>query len=393
MQRGNRGEAVASLSWCIHRRPRFIWPYLVRANLHTQGSLLTDAEADLDLAAALGPGRAAAFMLHLGRGMVALTSRQPRAATRHFEQAIRRLPDHPLGHANLAEAHWQRGNRARALALLDHAVALSPSPAALYRKRAGWSLALGRPADALADLDRIGALTPADRSQRGWLLYTLRRYPEAVREADAALAARPDLKPALRVRAESLIELGRPREAVAAFTAYLRLERDAEAFARRARARSACGDLVGVIDDYTQALALRPDPAFRCGRGWAYLINRAPQLALSDFERAVKASPGEALVGRAAARLDLGQPREALADVEQALDRPSSSSRVLYAAARVMARAGAAERALRPLEQAVRALPEAERRAFWRDQVRKDAALRAVTLLPGFRRLDETFAR
>jgi tetratricopeptide (TPR) repeat protein len=148
-----------------------------------------------------------------------------------------------------------------------------------------------------------------------------------------------------------------------------------------------------VIDDYTQALELRADPTFLCGRGWAYLINRAPKLALRDFERAVKAAPGEALVGRAAARLDLGQPREALADVEQALDRPPSSPRVLYAAARVMARAGAAERALRPLEQAVRALPESERKAFWRDQVCKDAALKAVTLLPGFRRLQDLFAR
>src|SRR5262249_28405385 len=173
-----------------------------------------------------------------------------------------------------------------------------------------------------------------------------------------------------------------------AFDRFLKLGKpDVELYRRRARARAALGDLAGVVDEHTAALALKPadkrdrsDAPTLVARGWAYLVTAAPAPALRDFQAALALDPksGEAFVGRGAARLDLNQTREALADVEQGLKCGPRTSRLLYNAARVIARAAARnndprqqrkenERAVRLLQEAVKALPEAHRGRLWRD--------------------------
>jgi eukaryotic-like serine/threonine-protein kinase len=125
------------------------------------------------------------------------------------------------------------------------------------------------------------------------------------------------------------------------------------------------------------------------------LIDGAAKLALHDFDQAVRpdSSDGDALSGRGAARVRLGQHREAVADAEQAIALGKPSARRLYRAAQIYARAATIavadvrksgqdavsivtkyyDRGTALLREAIRKLPATERAAFWRDVVQSDA--------------------
>jgi tetratricopeptide (TPR) repeat protein len=384
----NPTEALISLGACIQRRPQEVWPYLLRAGVRLSLGQLDEASRDLDQAGGLQLNTLQRYSLLVHRGVLALARRDPKAALEPLEQARALLPDHPAVHANQAEVYWQQGKKDRALECLSMAIDCTTEPAALLRKRARWHSGQGKLTAALDDLTAIRQPQPDDLAEQARLYYSLRRYREAVEATHRALREQPLQKTALRVQAESLLELQRPREAWAAFNRYLRQHRDADAYARRARARGACNDLPGVIEDYTQALALREDAAFRCGRGWAYLIQNAPELAQKDFERAVVALPTEAHLGLASAKLAQGRNKEALADTQTALRKPPTQHRLLYAAARVLARTTAQPAtSLKWLEAALEALPPGQRSKFWRERVQKDEAFVTLRTSPGYRKL------
>jgi tetratricopeptide (TPR) repeat protein len=166
---------------------------------------------------------------------------------------------------------------------------------------------------------------------------------------------------------------------------------DVDVYRRRARARAGAGDLAGVVEDYTLALAIQRQPALLTARGWAQLVNGSPRQALADFQEALARAPGhaDALVGRGSARLELGERRLAVADIEAGLGRRPGSPRVLYSAARGLALLGQGgpgpareleRRSLEVLRQALLALPAADRPRFFREQVRRDGAFRAARL-------------
>jgi tetratricopeptide (TPR) repeat protein len=163
-------------------------------------------------------------------------------------------------------------------------------------------------------------------------------------------------------------------------------------------------DFSGAIEDDTMALALHPaEPAeVLRARGWADLLSGAPEMALHDFEAALRHDPADAegYAGRAAARVRLNRIRDALADAEKSLRRaePAPSPRLLYIAAQTYTlasvRAVAAvapsgrpatgdsltyeARAADLLAQALERTPTQSRPAFWRDVIARDTLLRPL---------------
>jgi tetratricopeptide (TPR) repeat protein len=399
---GNRGEARFEMTWCISARPRFVWPYLLRAVMYIEEKKYKEAEADLKEASALKLTPAGEYLLFVNRGVLALARRRPGEAAKYFARAIEKWPQPYHAYANLARAEWEMGERESAYRRLDRAVALAPDDPEVYRRRA-WLRAAGkRYYDALLDIDRalkLGGNEPGDLRERARLLYLQGRHEDALRAVDVALKREPDSPAGLRLRAEVLVELGRNKEALKAFAAFLKVgEPDADLFARRARARASLRDLYGVIDDYSRALSLRRDGPLLCARGRAFLANRAPHLALVDFEKALEKFPpsAEAFIGRATARLELGKPAGAQADLDHALRARPREPWLLYAAARGYARLGRGaeassrkcrDKALIVLEAALVALPPSKRAAFWREQVARDPALACLADLPEFSRL------
>ena len=155
-----------------------------------------------------------------------------------------------------------------------------------------------------------------------------------------------------------------------------------------------------------------PRPVLHARRGWAYLVSGAPQLALRDFEEAIRLDPssGDAYSGRGSALVALGRCREAVADAEESLRHGESDVRSHYTAARILALAAESvqkdarardlavqvkvqiyqARALALLSQALERTPARERAEFWRTVVQPDQAFAALRRLPAYARMAAT---
>jgi hypothetical protein len=156
------------------------------------------------------------------------------------------------------------------------------------------------------------------------------------------------------------------------------------------------------------------DVATRLARGWAYLSNHEPPMALHDFSEVVRIDQeqgkerGEAYAGRGLARVRLSrqpaQVREAVADAQKAQQLEPEKPRVLYDAACICALAVAAleepsrtgdrsarelsascqERAVELLRRLLHLEEAREHRSLWRERIGKDVALDAIRHSPSF---------
>ncbi len=96
---------------------------------------------------------------------------------------------------------------------------------------------------------------------------------------------------------------------------------DAAGFARRGAASIARNDAARAVDDFSQAIALRPqEAAFYFARAAAQVADGKPDLALADFDAGLKRRPGDpsALLSRAALHIDAGRLDLAQPDLEAA---------------------------------------------------------------------------
>ncbi len=153
------------------------------------------------------------------------------------------------------------------------------------------------------------------------------------------------------------------------------------------------------------ALSLRHDAPLLTVRGWAFLVSAAARPALRDFKAALLLNPNfsDALTGRGAASVELGDWRAGVADVEEALRRGPRSSRHLYNIARVLARVATIApvdrhsparfaRSVAVLRDAIGVMPAVDRKRFWNDQVRRDSAFQALARNARFVELERQFA-
>jgi tetratricopeptide (TPR) repeat protein len=304
--------------------------------------------------------------------------------------------------------------------------------ARLYHSQAWLHLARHDRDAALHDVElAVEAETPPGNSsvppenlvERGRLLYGCKRYQEAVAACDAALLLPGAPAEAHRWRAEALLQLQPPRykEALQAYDAYLkapgaaaRRQGLAEVHQARGLVRARLGDYPRAIDDYNQALVLRPDSATHAYRGWAYLESKDPRLALADFQEAIRLNDGnaDAYNGCAYACVKLGDYDQAIKDTRKAVDCAPKDPRTLWNAANVFAHvfgkldtegAGSPaaweahfqyqDEALRLLGQALAFTPAEERAAFWREKVQPDRDLDRIRRSPGYARLEVEYSR
>src|SRR5262249_49406276 len=154
------------------------------------------------------------------------------------------------------------------------------------------------------------------------------KHASALEMFDAVMQLRPEEPLGHRLRAEALLALDRRPEAGAALDRYVELASTtpsgrrtpaqtqalAEAYCARGLLHFDAGEMRAAIECYTQSLRSEIGSAALRQRGWAYLLVNAPALALADFEDAVQLRPGDgdALVGRADARVNLGHTDEAV---------------------------------------------------------------------------------
>jgi serine/threonine protein kinase/predicted Zn-dependent protease len=393
-------EARALLSACLAERSDFVWLYLLRGFAQQELQAYGAADSDFQKASELPLDENARYVLLVNRGVLRLRTDRITEAISDIKAAINLKPKAYQAFVNLAQAYRRQNKPDLALAELNRAVELEPGLAHIYRLRARLYIDGNQPEPALANLESaIAREQPAspfrvdDLVERGRLLLSAGKASEALASLDAALALKKDHPAAQRLRGEVLFRTGRFEEVVAAFDHYLESGKPLESVYRgRGLARAELGQYPGAIDDFTKALELNPTSAVQAYRGWTHLVVDAPQLALRDFELAIKLDPqnGDAYNGRGFVRASLGDHRKAIDDAAEALRRGPQSPRLLYNAARVYARCPgrSPQRALELIEQALRLLPPDERPAFWSTHVRTDAALAALRTYRLYVRLD-----
>jgi tetratricopeptide (TPR) repeat protein len=459
-------SARDGLTACVRLRPDFPWAYLLRGLAESE--LGNYQAADADVARVLGgrPDSLATYVAYVNRGASLLRRRRWAEAEADLRRAVQLDPRAHAAHVNLARlasqraklpaapeaalwlsagplpglvpsavAMWKRDTLRAAIAHLDRAVEHTTDEGRLYHERAGLHLQLGDVAAARGDLVRAAALAtgPAQLAALVDDLLELARQYRRNRDEDsvltildAVLQQRPDEARAHRLRAEALLASRRVREAGEALDRYLDLAAAppsgrragdparelANAFRARGLMHAEANQIRSALDCYTLALRAERGPEALRLRGRIYLLVNAPVLALADFDEALqqRRDDGDAMLGRADARVKLGQVAEALADAEAGLKAsPTADWRPRYFAARVYAQAAGhvsesspsglgivvryRERAVELLRQALERMPAAERAAVWRDTIANDPVLREVRGSAAFRTLAAEYGR
>jgi serine/threonine protein kinase/tetratricopeptide (TPR) repeat protein len=432
-------QAEPSLTLCQSRRPDFVWVYLLRG--WASGQLGERAQrqpeqARLHFAAAAAdfrhaetllerrPDAEAAYTLRVNRAATWMLQGKYAEARRDLQDAVTHKPKQFNAYLLLAEACANQKDHATALVQLDRAIRLEPKLAAPYHQRGQVQVARGDLRAALGDFTKaVELLEEGPRSatdlqvladahaRRGRILYRQESYREALQAFDAARALRPGWPRLHLWRAGVLQDLERYQEARRAYDDYLRHERDPDAAVYEARGLvcTKLRDHPAAVADYSRALVTAPSAARYCYRGWTYLVNEAPRLALQDFDRAIDqdAGKGDAHVGRGYALVQLGRTRQGLDAVQEGLRLGPAEPRLLYNAAQAYAQAaGQAEaqrgrlvyqdRAVDLLRQALQRVRAEKRADFWRNYIQNPDgrdALAPIRKSPGFARLAAAYSQ
>jgi Tfp pilus assembly protein PilF len=348
------------------------------------------------------------YIILVNRGVMRFQRGDASASIADLTAAIGCAPGLYHAYGELASVLARQGQTAAAGVRFAQAISRNPRSAALYRARADLALLESNPGldqinAALCDLDVATRLERAadplrarDLANRAWLLERAGRLAEALDANEAALSLVTDYAAALHQKIDVLIRLKRYDEASRACDAALaRGVQTGWIYKFRAHFRESKGDHAGAAADLTEALRQSPvDPGLLVRRGWAYLASGAAKLAILDFDRSVSIdrARADAYCGRGAARAMLGMPHAAAADAEESLRKGGREPRRLFRAARIYALATPSiakeagtngrsaanlaqtfeDRAVALLNEAVRRQAVSEREHFVREFVFRD---------------------
>jgi tetratricopeptide (TPR) repeat protein len=158
---------------------------------------------------------------------------------------------------------------------------------------------------------------------RAFLLFEMKKYPEALRDFQWLSQIYPDEPKRLLMEGGSLVHLGRHREAIAVYDRLLAKDStNGDGYNDRASAHFYLKEYPQAIADYTKALQFTKTKMAEChkNRAAAYLMTAQYEAAVADVGKALVYAPqdGQLFYYRSAAANRLKRNAEARADALQA---------------------------------------------------------------------------
>ena len=354
---GRLPEALKAADASVRAHPTMSG-YLLRAELRPKEQHAA-ALADIALAEKLEPKSVSPYVT---LGVLKLHDNDTAGALDALNEAVRRDPADVQAHQFRSTVNFQAGRPLDGFADLDAILAERPKDDETLRLRVSRfrsTAADAKSAEAVdaalhADPQNANALTircwsrdfarkelqaglddceralklrpdllPAQMG-RGYILYDLKRYEDALKAFDQVLASDPGAATELMARGNTYAVLGRFDEAIADYDGVLRLAPEyAVAMGERALARLNKRDLDGALADADKAIAMTsgkgPSGAYRA-RGSVLATRGQYEEALAAFDQAIKANPRDtwAYVTHASAAMQLGKKDLALSDYDKA---------------------------------------------------------------------------
>ena len=196
---------------------------------------------------------------HFLEGLRQLGAGRFEAAETSFVESLRLVPGRPSTLLNLGATRLHLGRPAEALHDLDAVLASEPGDLDAASHRAVALAALGRHGEALSVHDRVLMAEPsraANRLYRIEVLQALGRHAEALDECDRLLAQEPAFAEAWFRRGQSLQVLDRHAEALPAYDRAVALDpAHAQAWSNRGGILRDSGRLDAAAEAYERAIA------------------------------------------------------------------------------------------------------------------------------------------
>ncbi len=270
---------------------------------------------------------------HFNRGNILLDRGDAASALDAYEKAVAYKPDSAAVHYNMGNAQLRLGHADAAIAACREAIALKPDFADAHVTLGMALEKLGRLQDAVACYQRAAEIKPESAeayNKQALALIEISRYKEAIVSFDMALALKPDYTEAHNNRGIAFQNLGQFDQAIFSYRQALAIDsRLAEVHSNLGSALKELGELDEAMASYGRALEINPALAeTHHNLGVAFQKQGQLDHATACYQRALKVQPDHvpAINGLGAALGELGQYEKALAHFRRAIEiQPDSA--------------------------------------------------------------------
>lgn len=267
-------------------------------------------------------------LAHYSRATVYKLRGELARAILDLDHAIRLNPQSEQAFGLRGSVYVAQGDHTRAI--VDYTLAIQMNPRALNYSGRGYAYYLQRQyPQALADYTRaiqIGGIgLHSDYQGRGDVYFAQRDYPRAIADYSETIRGCPSCDGAYSRRGSGYMALRDYARAIADFDQAITLTpRNARYLNSRCAARALWGQqLDQALADCNASLSISNSPITLDSRGLVNLRRGDFQAALADYEAAYSGNSNQtgSLFGRGVARLRLGQTEEGQADIVAATAR------------------------------------------------------------------------
>ena len=245
-------------------------------------------------------------------------------AIEDYNQATQLDPKDPFTYRASADAKRKSGDYTGAIEDYTHAITLNPEDAEAYKNRGKARAKLGDDAEAIEDYSQALKLNPNyvfTYDDRADIKQKLGDYTGAIEDYNQVIAKLKDgsFTYTYQIKHGSTTVTTTPSDSYIYYV-----------YNNRGRAKRALGDHTGAIEDFTQAIKLKPDDAYGYNnRGWAKQEQGDHTGAIEDFTQAIKLNPNDpnAYQLRGHSKKALGQEEAAQIDFQKAKELESAQVR------------------------------------------------------------------